>query len=247
MFPSTSPNAAGGFSQSWGNQFYYLLPYIEQDNLFKSSYDTTNPDGNGAGAGYRPWINAIYQRPIKTYICPSDSSSPPGGVATHAYPWSDSWGVTSYAANSQVFARVNSDGTMNGGGGPNSSPWYGSTRIIDITDGTANTVLFAERMAQCGDPNSNNYVNRYDFWWAGGWQPCFANTSAGQPIGTAAMFQIKPTIAACDPTRPSTTHTGVMQVGLCDASVRSVSAGMTPQTWWAACTANGNEVLASDW
>jgi prepilin-type N-terminal cleavage/methylation domain-containing protein len=252
VFPATGnlPNPPG-YSQSWGNQFYYLLPFIEQDNMFKSSYDATNPDGNGAGAGYRPWINGIYQKSLKTYICPADPSAPSNGVAQSSYPWNDSWGVTSYAANAQVFAYVNPSGTMNGGGGPNSSPWYGATRLTDITDGTSNTVMIAERLAQCGDPNSNNYINRWDFWWAGGWQPCFANTAAGQPIGTASMFQIRPlpynNPAFCDNTRPSSPHTGVMMTALCDGSVRSLSSSVSPTTWWSACTKNGAEVLGSDW
>jgi prepilin-type N-terminal cleavage/methylation domain-containing protein/prepilin-type processing-associated H-X9-DG protein len=251
VFPSTAPNAQGGYSQSWGNQFYHLLPYIEQENLFKATYDSTNPDGNGAGAGNRPWIGGYYTKPIKTYICPSDATAGSSGVTTHSTPWADTWGVTTYAANSQVFARVNADGTMNGGGGPNYSPWYGDTRVTDIADGTSNTVMVTERLAQCGDPSADAYVNRWDFWWAGGWQPCFANTSAGQPIGTGAMFQIKPsptnTAAGCNPTRPSSPHTGGIQVALCDGSVRSLSAGMSPTTWWAACTRNGGEVLGSDW
>ncbi|MFO0876026.1 MAG: DUF1559 domain-containing protein [Gemmataceae bacterium] len=249
VFPATASHAQ--YSLSWGNTFYHLLPYIEQDNMYKLSYDPTNPDGNGAAAGNRPWIGAIYQRAVKTYICPSDYSAPGNGVAQHSYPWSDSWGVTTYAANAQVFARVNPNGTMNGGGGPNSSPWYGDTRLTDITDGTSNTVLHAERLAQCGDPNADSYVNRFDFWWAGGWQPTFANSASGQAIGTASVFQPSPqpfnTAAGCTPTRPSSPHSGAMIVGLADASVRTVSSGVSPITWWSACTRNGNEVLSSNW
>jgi prepilin-type N-terminal cleavage/methylation domain-containing protein len=245
VFPSTGnlPH----FSQSWGNQFYYVLPFIEQDNLYKSTYDATNPDGNGAAAGNRPWINGAYQKAIKTYICPADSTAPGNGVATHSYPWNDTWGVTSYAANTQVFARINPDGTMNGSGGPNSSPWYGDTRITDIIDGTSNTVMVAERLAQCGSPSSQNYVNRWDFWWAGGWQPCYGNTAAGQPIGVAAMFQTNVKQTACDPTRASGPHPGGLMATLCDGSVRNLSGSMTPTTWWAASTRNGGEVLGSDW
>ena len=238
------------YSLSWGNQFYYLLPYIEQDNLFKSTYDATNPDGNGAAAGNRPWVAGAYQKPIATYICPSDASVPPGGVWTGTNPtigWSDSWAVTSYAANAQVFARVNSNGTMNGSGGPNSSPWYGATKLAaDIPDGTSNTILVAERYATCGNPASDRFVNMYDFWWAGGWQPCFANTSASQPIGTSSMFQVTPTIAACDPLRPSTPHPGSMMVVLADASVRAVNGNLSPTIWWQVCTPAGGEVV-SDW
>lgn len=239
------------YSLSWGNQFYYVLPSIEQDNVFRSSYDATNPDGNGAAAGNRPWINGIYTRPIKTYVCPSDSTAGSNAVATHSYPWSDNWGVTTYAANAQVFARVNPDGTMNGGGGPNYSPHFGSTRLTDIADGTANTIMIAERLAQCGSPTDNNYVNRWDFWWEGGWQPHFANSRVGQPIGTASMFQAnvrQPNNPSfCTPLRASTPHGNVMVVALCDASVRNLTGGLSPASWWAACTRDGGEVLGSDW
>jgi prepilin-type N-terminal cleavage/methylation domain-containing protein len=250
VFPATQNHPQ--YSLSWGNQFYHLLPYIERDNEYRATYDATNPDGNGAAAGNRPWIGGVYQRPIRTYICPGDSTAPGNGIASHPYPWNDNWGVTSYAANAQVFARVNPNFTMNGGGGPNYSPWYGDTRMTDMTDGTSNTVMIAERQAQCGNSSDNNYVNRWDFWWAGGWQPCFANTSAGQPIGTGAMFQVgiigtRTQTPLCDPLRPSSPHSGVMMVVLCDASIRGLSSNMNAATWWAACTRNGSEVLGSNW
>lgn len=252
VFPQTTNHPQ--YSQSWGNQFYHLLPFIEQQNTYNSSYDATNPDGNGAAAGNRPWINGIYQRPIKAYICPSDSTAPGTGIATHANPWQDSWGVTSYAGNTQVFCRTNSDGTARHHGWgpvPHYSPWYGDLGIKTLTDGTSNTILYAERLAQCGDPGASGYVNRWDFWWEGDWQPCYANTLAGQPIGIASMFQIgpKPTDQAsfCDPRRPSSQHSGVMMVTLGDASVRGLNGSMSPAVWWAANTPKTGEVLSGDW
>jgi hypothetical protein len=38
-----------------------------------------------------------------------------------------------------------------------------------------------------------------------------------------------------------------MQVTLADASVRTLSRGMSGDTWWAAVTPAGGEVLGSDW
>jgi hypothetical protein len=51
----------------------------------------------------------------------------------------------------------------------------------------------------------------------------------------------------CDPTRASTGHTAVILAGLVDGSVRTISAGLSPTTWWWACTPAGGEVLGSDW
>ena len=62
-------------------------------------------------------------------------------------------------------------------------------------------------------------------------------------------FQIQPLPfnSNCDPRLPSSGHTAAMQVGLGDGSVRGVSAGISPRTWWSAVTPTGGEVLGSDW
>jgi hypothetical protein len=38
-----------------------------------------------------------------------------------------------------------------------------------------------------------------------------------------------------------------MMVGLADGSVRSLAAGMSGDTWWAALTPAGGEIQATDW
>lgn len=248
VFPQTTNHPQ--YSQSWGNQFYHLLPYFEQQTTYKASYDPTNPDGNGAAAGYRPWVGGIYQKGIKTYVCPSDSTAPGTGFAVHSYPWSDNWGVTSYAGNTQVFCRTDSLGNAkhNGWGpAPHYSPWYGDNGIKTMTDGTSNTIMYAERLAQCGGQSDTGYVNRWDFWWEGDWQPCYANTLAGQPIGIASMFQVQPKptdqgASFCDPHRPSTPHS-VMQCTMGDASVKPLSSSMVPAIWWGATTLKSGEIL----
>lgn len=252
VYPQTGNHPQ--YSYSWGNQFYHILPFIEQNNLYQASYDATNPDGNGAAAGYRPWISGIYQKSISVYVCPSDPSYGVGTANAQGivpgFSWSDNFGLTSYAANAQVFAKVNANGSMSGSGGPNYSPWYGATRLTDIRDGTSNTIMFAERFARCGDPTTPSSANMWDFWWAGAWQPCFANTAAGQPVGVASMFQVNVgnfNTSTCDGLRPSTPHTNTINVALGDATVRNLAAGLNPTTWWAACTSSNGDVLGSDW
>ena len=150
--------------------------------------------------------------------------------------------MTSFAANSQVFARVNSNGTMNGSGGPNYSPWFGDMNMAGILDGTSNTVLCAERVAQCGPAANNGQVNRWDFWWAGEWQPCYANSAAGQAIGVASIFQPSVKPATCSPYRPSSQHAGgIIMLLMGDASVKPVSSSINTTVWWAAHTPQGGE------
>jgi len=66
------------------------------------------------------------------------------------------------------------------------------------------------------------------------------------------MFQVGPfpgntTSGKCDRGNASGMHTGGINVGLGDGSVRFVRQGVTPTTWWWALTPSGGEVLSNDW
>jgi hypothetical protein len=51
----------------------------------------------------------------------------------------------------------------------------------------------------------------------------------------------------CDSTLAQTPHRGGMLVALGDGSVRTLSPKIKPETYWAAVTPAGGEVLGSDW
>ena len=116
-------------SPGWG-WAAYLLPYIEQDNLYRS-LALTQPVPNSAGI----------TQPLKMFLCPSDPGTtanftivnPFGTAICTAAP-------SSYAAcNGSDLAGV-SDPTGDGVFYRNSR-----TRITDVTDGTSNTVFVGER------------------------------------------------------------------------------------------------------
>ena len=129
------PPAAGPFpnAQSSPNTFFfYILPFIEQQNL----YNTAN-----TGQDFSAWTNAVYSQPVKTYLCPQDDT----GGKTNLY---DGWLATSsYAANFLVF------------GDPERNSLEGAARIpATFQDGTSNTIVFAERFQRCaGQPNAWAY------------------------------------------------------------------------------------------
>ena len=79
--------------------------------------------------------------------------------------------------------------------------------------------------------------------------PALAARGAPNAIGPGSIFQVQPTpfLGNCDPTRAATAHPGGMLVGLADGSVRTLAPSMSGDTWWAAVTPAGGEVLGSDW
>jgi prepilin-type N-terminal cleavage/methylation domain-containing protein len=248
-FQQPGPAAGQPNNPPWGVVHFYLLPYIEQDNFFKSTWDP-NVDGNNSSQGYRPWLNRWHA--IKTYICPSDPSIPADGIGTNVYVagWQDNPSLCSYASNAQVFGIVDVNGNMLD---PN-----GKARIpATFQDGTSNTIMWAERYGTCGyyNDNSGSYPpgsggQVWNWWGYDSALPSFALTLGfGTPIGPASLFQVKPSPyqTNCDVSRASSAHTGGMNVCLGDASVRFVSQGVSGATYWAACTPAGGEVLGPDW
>jgi prepilin-type N-terminal cleavage/methylation domain-containing protein len=225
-FPQQQPGTT--YNPSWATPHFYLLPYVEQDNLYKST-------GAGNPIVYYPWNNNAWQVQVKTYICPSDPSVDSMGNASGTSPWK----ATSYAYNAQVFATVNPLGQI--------TSWYAAPRIpATFQDGTSNTIMYAEKFGKC-----NSAGSLWDRWCMDIWQPGFAISSfSANAIGPNSRYQLQPlpfTTAACIPYLASTAHPGGTQVGLGDGSVRNLSSGVSGTTWWAACTPAGGEVLGSDW
>jgi prepilin-type N-terminal cleavage/methylation domain-containing protein len=238
---NTTGDPRGANGPPWGNPFYYMLPFIEQDNLWKSTYDP-NFDGNLSTPGYRPWINRW--RPIKTYMCPSDSSIPEEGTGPviRLASWDDQPALSSYSSNGQVFGQPDANGNI--------VNWDRGRRLNRVfTDGTSNTIMYTERYGQCGyymnDPSQGSGGQSWNWWGFDSAQPAIAIWS----IGPGSKFQVQPTpyLTNCDVFRASSAHTGVIQATLGDGSVRQISSGITPTTWWAALTPDRGEVLDSDW
>jgi prepilin-type N-terminal cleavage/methylation domain-containing protein len=228
-------------SDYWQTGLFWILPDLEQDNLYKTAATTVTLGTVTLNVYYVPDdpsgtdLGVIEQTVIKAYSCPSDPTAPGGHITSnHA--------VGSYALNSLVFAEsVNADGTVsrvNAAG----SPRLGTS----FQDGTSNTLLFAEKSGVC------NFVHGGGSTWSR--HATFPSTYGarfndyGVSSATyAPPFQVKPNRdLTCDPRVPSTYH-DVIQVGMADGSVRGVAPGVSPGTWWAACTPAAGDLLGPDW
>jgi prepilin-type N-terminal cleavage/methylation domain-containing protein len=241
-----------GGTGNWGPITFLILPYLEQDNLYKSGLITWGRGGYYDWAGY----NGVYNNVLKVYLNPSDPSLPQSGNYQGI-------GHGGYAANAQVFGVVNAAGSLINFGNP--TPYGGYDPVASIAstfaDGTSNTIMFTEKYARCDLTRAPAY-DWNGTWWDYGWcgdptwhlgSPFFACDYFGRypnAIGPASKFQVQPlpfTGPACDPARAQSPRSGGILVMLGDGSVRTVSAGVSATTWWAACTPAGGETLPNDW
>jgi prepilin-type N-terminal cleavage/methylation domain-containing protein len=223
-----------------GSLHFMLLPYIEQNNLFRSATDPL------------AYWNVTMHTVVKGFICPSDPTASSNTVGSG--PSGDGpYGACSYAGNVMVFEP----GTV--------SPSRQGTLTTAMPGGSSNTVLFAERYKNC----HFTWQGQGTFCaWA--WGTSISGTPFARPgfgipndpnstvwgldnlvgprysFGNTA-FQVAPRPDECDPHVTQTGHTGGMVVGLGDGSVRTVSEGISVTTWVHACIPNDGHPLGPDW
>jgi prepilin-type N-terminal cleavage/methylation domain-containing protein len=238
--PSAPGMCCGNWVSSDGNLMgypgtlhYFLLPYIEQGNLFQQ----------GAGVNQK---GTAWQQVVPTYVCPSDFTSGTwpnslGLNTNNANGPRPSMGSTNYAGNIWVFKP---------------QPF---NIMQAVTDGTSNTVFFCEVYQNCNN-HSDGVAWAWIEPWQG---PPSVNvamfgcsTASGSiPFGMSCRdynqggtaFQLAPTLTGCTYTTIQTPHREGMVVGMGDGSIRIVSVGISNRTWEWACYPNDGNVLPADW
>jgi prepilin-type N-terminal cleavage/methylation domain-containing protein/prepilin-type processing-associated H-X9-DG protein len=232
LYPNKVPAYTGVAGNGDGGTFLMILPYLEQDILYKAS-QYPNGDGadnrNGNNLTFSQWNPAIQNSHVQTYICPSDYSIDANGVDN---------GRTSYGHNSQIFRQ-----DLWGGDLMRFPAW--------IIDGTSNTMFFTEKMMHCnGTPSvpSDPYLDNY---WPD-WGPTLYSDELGCPLGpTNAIIQARPPLAGgaavCSSCYASAGHSGGINAALGDGSVRFVTGTVSTASWWAVITPRSGDVAGNDW
>jgi prepilin-type N-terminal cleavage/methylation domain-containing protein/prepilin-type processing-associated H-X9-DG protein len=224
----TSSTGAPRYGNYQGGILITLLPYLEQDSLFKAALSTPGSPWDAAV----PSIGVLRQAPVTAYQCPADPTLSDGWCASQV----GAWRGASYGANFQLL------GATRGGGNSDVSPF----RIHNVPDGTSNTIAFAETYATAQGNSSCGTLWAYpgiDWSWC--WHAVVANTRSH---GAAAFGtpQDTPTQATANKVLSQSAHGGQVQVLLADGSVRGVSTGIAQTTWQSALTAADGQPLGSD-
>jgi prepilin-type N-terminal cleavage/methylation domain-containing protein len=226
---------------TYGTAHFFILPYLEQNNLF------TQANGDSYN---------VLNSPVSTFVCPTDASVV-GGIIPGTVPASNGLGTlqgaTSYAANHGVFQ------------------FGGKTLSTGMPSGTSVTVLYAERFAYCQYASKGNVTMSAwaEYWvWSGttgtndksinfSWDaPVFNGpTGNGTATGTSGSFaytvanggnpsnnqstyeatgialQPNATVTTCDYQTLQSFHPQQIMVALGDGSVRPVSTNLSLTTW----------------
>jgi prepilin-type N-terminal cleavage/methylation domain-containing protein/prepilin-type processing-associated H-X9-DG protein len=237
----------------------FLLPYIEQENLYKSiNFHAPAGDPSNASAA---------SQPVKTYLCPSDPYSmvPPG------------WAGNNYRANEGTIP-LNGYGAsdpagVNAGMPPPNGGFFVDSRykFADISDGTSSTAAFSEHckgdfsnavstpladtyrpgtypadidqaLAQCNATDLSNLAfqgnSNVGAPWIKGSHSITSYWHVAPPNGRSCMFP---------PQRIMTTatsgHTNGVNLLLFDGSVRFVPNSVALPTWRALGTRNGGDIV----
>ncbi|HWL09014.1 MAG TPA: DUF1559 domain-containing protein [Planctomicrobium sp.] len=244
--------SSSGSNIGWGNSnphakimnhtaYLLLLPFLDQANLY-NKYDFSRPTGRSRHINcedslghFAPTASEaqsdVATSQISTFRCPADPGANRGTYnAGHAYTGSSyrtSYGLVSLRNDDQFDKNYTEPAN-------NRSMWgvNGAARLRDITDGTSNTLAFAESSFQ--KRSSQPYIG--PFWNA--WSfPYWLNLSL-------AMNQSYPGENGLDRNRAGSHHTGGIQVLMADGAVRFLSENTDlTRTIPALATIGDNEVV----
>ena len=147
---------------------YYLLPFVEQDNVYKSMTNMANPQFVGQWWSVNPdWTMAHTK--IKTYVCPSDGwkhtdsaaclatydavgDGLSSGAVLYYWPGYDALGKSSYLGVAGGIGAYGETNSPFDGPGANLATYIGifynnsKTKIEGISDGSSNTLMFGETL-----------------------------------------------------------------------------------------------------
>jgi prepilin-type N-terminal cleavage/methylation domain-containing protein/prepilin-type processing-associated H-X9-DG protein len=222
-----------GLGPGWG-WAVYLLPYLEQDNLYKqiTLYQDIAAPANAASR----------VRPLALLLCPSDNAPPTFVTADEAGAPITDVAFANYVAVGGTFEVTGFPDTGTGTFYRNSR-----TSVADVTDGTSNT-LFATERAKLRSPQTT---------WVGA-----VTNAAVPPINPALDVEGPPTLVltqtgtAADGRTPNnpldhvedanSKHTGGVNGLFGDGSVRFIANTITPVAWEGIGTRAGGEVVSLD-
>jgi prepilin-type N-terminal cleavage/methylation domain-containing protein len=237
-----------------------ILPYVEQDNLYKTvsanaqNYQSWAKSNGLSGGNDQNW-RAIRGQTIKTYVCPSESNGSVQGSGVGG-----GWARGNYGAN----MGPNDPGAAANGGSPTGGPngysgggvmcvnWGATLTQLANEDGSSNTVMINHLRA---GPAANDMRGCWAFAMPGGCTT--ANSGVGDSYGPNDSGCCSDDLAGCND-RPDilmgcwnggygqatarSQHSGQVLCAMGDGSVRGFRNGIDQATWYVIQSRNDGTV-----
>jgi prepilin-type N-terminal cleavage/methylation domain-containing protein/prepilin-type processing-associated H-X9-DG protein len=274
MLPTPDPAAPSGTGTYGPSVFVLILPYLEQDNVYRQ----INITKAALNAMNMPPNNPAYSTPIKTFLCPSAPGNPTVDYSaelansfnnfgiTLSYPPGLIFGRSDYAPDAGMQADIPGI-NINAGASIICQPPDGPVRITTISDGTSNTIMVIEDAGRPTWNGSKGVVAMASYTGAPGTTPQgggawadplnYIATNGGDPSGSGiaaggGFMGIPPAPWSCangctNDSEIFAFHTGGSNVCFGDGSVRFVRNGLTMAQMQALLSRAGGEVITFDY
>jgi prepilin-type N-terminal cleavage/methylation domain-containing protein/prepilin-type processing-associated H-X9-DG protein len=244
------PDADETFVGTWA---VYILPYLEQQDLFNlwdlTPYNDPQPKTNIQGSYATVFANQdskAVQTPVKTYFCPTRRTmhTPPTLSAadwlnlpdgTSIPPDGQPGALGDYAANigttgDDIYNGMFSSGVPNG---PFRIGWnFQGVSLSQITDGLSNTILLGEKHVYFGAFGQAQYYDACIYNGDNNW----SSTRCGgmnYPISTS-IYNNQPNLDWAF----GSYHSGVCQFAFADGSVQAISNNINSGILESLCSIN---------
>jgi prepilin-type N-terminal cleavage/methylation domain-containing protein/prepilin-type processing-associated H-X9-DG protein len=272
--PTPDPTAPPGTGAYGAGAFVLVLPYLEQDNVYRR-IDVTRAALSSVNM---PPANSAYATLIKTFLCPSAPGNPTVDYSaelsnsfnnfgiTLSYPPGLIFGRSDYAPDAGMQADIPGI-SINAGASIIAQPPDGPVRITGITDGSSNTVMV---IVDAGRPTwygSKGVVGMASYTGASGTTPQgggvwadplnYIATNGGDPSGSGiaaggGFMGIPPAPWSCangctNDSEIFAFHPGGGNMLFGDGSVRFVRNGLTMNQMQALLSRAGGEVISFDY
>jgi prepilin-type N-terminal cleavage/methylation domain-containing protein/prepilin-type processing-associated H-X9-DG protein len=242
VFYRYAPENVEGRCHDYWSWMALMMPYVEQDNLWKTA-DAWAHQGNGWQTGGNPYYwwpwgdfwagqnakpNPALAQVVQSWICPADARVQQAWLDSGDFP---SMSPGAYIAFTDYVGNAGTQGNNvyeTGADDDGVFYWRSKIRLLDIVDGTSNTLAVGER------PPSKDF--EYGWWFAGaGWDGSGVGdvvlgarstqyaAALGCPASKVGLQQQPTPPQACDQVHYWSFHTGGVNFLFADAHARFVS------------------------
>jgi len=245
-----------GVRRVWGHSWTWdVLPYIEQQPLYNVIIQPISDSGAWTGTDARSLaLIRTARTPVKTFRCPSDpapnveSQDVNGltGRATNSYlACAGGDAITDNTGIGMEFSNGLFNAVAQTGSGATARSTRPGFRLTDAKDGTSNTLMVGEAEYLLDTGRGCNICDRFLYYHMN------ADSGGGsdfsEALGSTFFLPNPKARNQMNNTEREISfasyHTGGLNVGLADGSVRFIRDGIAIATWRALGSKSGGEVL----